>query len=456
MDEIMIDDNENLKKKIFEEILISPVPEVLGENQTFLDIINKSAEDDVNRRLSDPNCKYEEAIKNPKSAEFFIEDLLRTLRPGKEEDYFYAVVSSSKFGGTYDQYSRYKEGRMQKSKAVAFGKYFRESALEYEKSLRENVTSGMMHNYLFEKMFTKIKPDRINDFLKICFESVELFGDDYERGLKYAKAYLSVCLSGFEIHKRKRLQFKDSLHVSIESGSPILFFTPQCLRYYYDENGEQQIIGNLDPFEYKTFGGITERKIFDDTFRESMLGLDLPLMFSQIGVPVKIIVPVMDHELLRPEEMNTDGNHRKVKSYTDEISLQYEQISCSKNLKIEVVRSLGFFGIPRESFEFRSITNQLKTRDGGEFGISNKTYIHAVDEEYKRNHSDTERNSYYRSREFAELCRQYDVGEAYFHATKMAGFCKDNTFAGVLARLPKGAEFDAGVFNLEKDLITYC
>ncbi|PJC24064.1 hypothetical protein CO058_00100 [candidate division WWE3 bacterium CG_4_9_14_0_2_um_filter_35_11] len=461
MDEIMIDDNENLKKKIFEEILISPVPEVLGENKTFEEMLDESSVNEVNRTLLDKDNKYAHVIKDPHSAEFFIEDLLRTLRPVNEEDYFKAVASSSKFGGSYDQYLTYKEGQMQKSKAVAFGKYFREAALLFEKSLRENITSEMMHDYLYKKMLVKIKSDRINDLQKICSESVDLFSDDYERGFKYAKTYLSVSLSEFEIYKRKRLQFKEALYLSIESGSPILFFIPQCLRYFYDQNGDQQIIANLDPFKYKSLNGEAKTKGFDNIFHESLTGLDMPSILSQIGVPVKIIVPVMDHELLRPERMNTDENHRKVKSYINALKLRYDQISCQKNIDIEVISSLGLFGVPCESSEFKSITEQLTKGGGvfgiltGVFGVSNRTYVYAVDEEFKRNNIDTERSAYYRSREFAELCRRYDVGEAYFHAIKMSDYRSAIGLAGVITRLPKGAEFDASIFNLVEDLITY-
>ena len=455
----MLNDTDNLKTQLLERVLNSPCPEILGEYASFQDLLDRAVDNEVDRKLSDPAGKYHKAIANPQIAEYYMEELTRHKKPVDEEEYFNSVVSNDEFGGNYKQFVRYKNGLMPKAEAVAFGKYFREAAIKYESDLRKGITPADMELYLREKLSTRVEEDFSRAVGGFCDEAQDLFEDD-EKACKYVKARSIVLLTGIVISGKKLQKFKDALYLSIAEDCPILFFLPQCLRYYYDENGEQQVIEDLSDFRYSSMTGRFEVKIASKVLEEEEKNVFFPSALNQIGIPVKVVVPIMDHELLRPEEMNTKNNHEKIVRYTAGMAGYYRNIGSSLKMDIEVVSSINVFGIPSEQPEFREITNAVKTRDGAGFGVTNKTFMHAVDAEHERNNGDeekedNERNRYYRSREFAYLCRLYDVGEGFAHAVKMAELGDRNGFAGTLVKLPKGAEFDARIFNLSGNLIVF-
>jgi len=439
---------------ISQDLLKSQCPSVL-QTSTYQDLLDKTVENELKNRFSTPGNKYQKAMLDPQNAGFFTEDLIRMLRPNSEKDYFSAVIANNGFGGTYQQYKRYKAKTMELAKSVAFGKYFIKSALDYEADLREKITPDDMRDYLSQKLRTHIKNDLLGCFSSYIDKSIGLFGKDSEKLPKYVKVMALAKMLDITISTGKHEKFAEALYLAIDQGIPLVFFLPQCLRYYYDESGEQQIIENLDSFEYTTMCGNPAIKKNTDLFREIECSLIFPTALFQIGLPVEIIVPVMDHELLRPKIMNTEENHRKVQAYISQIANYYQNISRLLGIPISVQSSVGIFGIPQESKEFKEITSQVNTRDGGRFRIKNQTFMHAVDEEHKRNTQDLERNKYYQSREFAALCRRFDVGEGYYHAVKMSEYSRDGQYAGVLTKMPKGAEFDTQIFNLDAELIAY-
>jgi len=243
------------------------------------------------------------------------------------------------------------------------------------------------------------------------------------------------------------------LYQSLFSGRRILFCIPRCLRYYYDKRGEQQIIGGSEDFLYYTLSGKKKTKLGDVTRKEILNELTLPIVLSSLGIPVEVVCPVMDHELLRPEQMNTQRNFRKIRRFTECIQAFLREQNFPFPIKVE--SSLSLFGIPSKSVFFREITGAVQRYERNGYGITNKTFEYAVTDEYERNEEDEERSIYYRSREFARLCRLYDLGEAYFNAHKMVELAIEGNHAGVFIHLPEGADFDKMVFNLAGQLVVY-
>lgn len=272
------------------------------------------------------------------------------------------------------------------------------------------------------------------------------------KALQYSKVkiYLSL-FHDFPQDKRKVLD--GYLYSSVLRNSPIRVYLPLCLRYYYDSLGEQQIIGGTSDFSYTDKLGESVGK-----FGESYL-LDLKEEFKlinglhEMGLSLDVVCPVMDHELLRPERMNNQSNFAKVKKFISTLEEKFDKRDDTINLK--VVSSLDYFGTPASSKEFLDITNTVMRNEFNKYKITNKTLMHAVDSEYKRNFEDKSRSQYYRSREFARLCRVADMGEAYFHAIKMVERAIEEDCSGILTFLPPGAEFDRQVFNLVPELITF-
>lgn len=242
---------------------------------------------------------------------------------------------------------------------------------------------------------------------------------------------------------------------AISTSTPLLYFVPICLRYYYDSEGEQQILEDLETHYINTkTGGVLIKD--GDQFKENLLKeINKVLLFKSLGVPIEIIMPVMDHEVLRPERMNTEENKSKVRKYIESLINYIQEI----NLDVNVQSSLNLFGVPKEHEAFNEIledTSQYLRRNyygESKFSISDKTFEHTVDEDYERNHADINRNEYYRSREFARLCVEYGFGEDRVHAIEMAKIALEKGSSGCFVKLPYGAEVDMLIFNTENKLV---
>lgn len=247
----------------------------------------------------------------------------------------------------------------------------------------------------------------------------------------------------------------DSIVNAIASDIPLLYFVPICLRYYYDSEGEQQILSDVETHNIENKSGDIVVKESEEFKKHIENGIEKILLLQSLGVPIKIVMPVMDHEILRPERMNTEGNREKINLYIQSLTKYIKSIS--ENINVE--SSLKLFGIPQDNSAFGEILKDIKESNRNmycgesKFRISENTFEHTVDEDYERNLQDKERNSYYRSREFARLCVQYGFGEDRVHAVEMSKMAKKNGYSGCFVKLPYGAETDMLIFNTEKDVI---
>ncbi|MCC7289666.1 hypothetical protein IT417_00200 [bacterium] len=284
----------------------------------------------------------------------------------------------------------------------------------------------------------------------VAKEACEYFPVNESSALQYALALL-VLRYFHKISPEKYKLVKGYIYLAVLTGKPIDSYSPMCLRYYYDRDGDQQVIGAEQNFEYVQKDKTIKVKRIDDYLAVLLEELTLPLTLELIGIPINIICPIMDHELLRPKRMDTKSNHDKVFELRDYLERELKKVSNG----IQVISSLEYFGIPSQSQDFRQITREVTEMEYNSFGIKNSTYKRAVDDEHERNVEDNLRSDYYRSKDFAELCRKYDMGEAFFHARKMSEKAFKNSSSGVIAFLPPGAEFDQSIFNLSKDLVTY-
>jgi len=247
----------------------------------------------------------------------------------------------------------------------------------------------------------------------------------------------------------------ENISDAISTNTPLLYFAPICLRYYYDSEGEQQILEDVETHHINTKSGDVLIKD-GNQFKENVLKeVNKVLLFRSLGVPIEVVMPVMDHEILRPERMNTEENKSKVQKYIESLT-NYIQ---GRNLDVNVQSSLNLFGVPREHEAFNEIlenTSQYSRRNyygESKFSISDKTFEHTIDEDYERNYKDSNRNTYYRSREFARSCVEYGLGEDRVHAIEMSRIALDGGYSGCFVKLPYGAEIDMLVFNTEDKLV---
>lgn len=247
----------------------------------------------------------------------------------------------------------------------------------------------------------------------------------------------------------------ENISDAISTNTPLLYFIPICLRYYYDSEGDQQILEDLETHHVIPKSGdilIKDGNRFKDNVLKEV---NKVLLFKSLGVPIEVIMPVMDHEVLRPERMNTEKNRRKVQKYIESLRNYIQE----RELNVNVQSSLNLFGVPIEHGAFNEIlenTIQYSRKNyygESKFSISDKTFEHTVDEDYERNYKDLDRNAYYRSREFARLCVEYGFGEDRVHAIEMSRIAIDNGYSGCFVRLPYGAEIDMLVFNTENKLV---
>lgn len=247
----------------------------------------------------------------------------------------------------------------------------------------------------------------------------------------------------------------ESVSDAISTNTPLLYFIPICLRYYYDSEGDQQILEDLETHLVISKSGdilIKDGNQFKDNLLKEV---NKVLLFKSLGVPMEVIMPVMDHEVLRPERMNTEENKSKIQKYIGSLTNYIQE----RNLDVNIQSSLNLFGVPKEHEAFNEIlenTSQYSRRNyygESKFSISDKTFEHTVDEDYERNYKDMGRNAYYRSREFARLCVEYGLGEDRMHSIEMSRIAIGNGYSGCFVRLPYGAEIDMLVFNTEKNLV---
>jgi hypothetical protein len=259
---------------------------------------------------------------------------------------------------------------------------------------------------------------------------------------------LFIFQASFDLYdKRNKLDLAlGYIAESVLMGDPINLYLPSCLRFYYDEQGEQQFFTDLEDHEVITKKGESLIKDGSETRSKILADLEPVIRLQSLGVPINIIIPLMDHETLRPERMHTPENLMKARMYLEAL----RGFIAVENLPVQVISSIDTFGIPSQNHAFKEILldiNQSAKRIYfGEslFRISDKTFEHSVDEEHRRNKVDEERSQYYRSREFARLCREHDFGEARVHAIQMGR---------AIVKLPKGAEIDKLVFNTEDAIV---
>ncbi len=263
-------------------------------------------------------------------------------------------------------------------------------------------------------------------------EAIEQFPHDYEKQRSYALAIIYT--QNFMVFEKKDVSMKKMIIEALRENKPIKYYIPQCMRYYYDENGELQIIGSIDDFKY--IGGNGEQYIkYSSEFTNSInKKLEIPFILKLFGLPLDIELVVMDNELLRYRDKYNEENISKIIAFTKELS---DRLSVSD---ITVSSSLQVFGNPIvEGFcphigtSIDEMINILIS-----MGITKKTIQVSAGNSYTRYNRDNSRNTYYRSIEFAYIQEIFGLFEAYFHGLKMVRNSQENS--GILIEIPHGAD----------------
>ncbi|MCK9368932.1 hypothetical protein M0R04_03125 [Candidatus Dojkabacteria bacterium] len=268
--------------------------------------------------------------------------------------------------------------------------------------------------------------------------SCELFPNEIEKAVNYAKALLfSGAVMNFEEGGRNFIRI---LKDAITNNRIIRIYSPKCMRYYYDEKGDQQVIGTIRNFHYIGADNKGHFKSGSRYTSELENSLFISKVLSSFGISVEVIIPVMDNELLRPKIMNTETNRLKIMQFIKELS-QYTTSFEDSNIKLRVVSSLSFFGDPfAEGYvPDESDTDEEKIEYIKNLGISKKTFDTGVEGELARNRKDSSRNKYYLSEDFAILSELYGLLEAYFQGVKMARIEPSENCSGVIIGIPNGA-----------------
>lgn len=268
-------------------------------------------------------------------------------------------------------------------------------------------------------------------------EAIDLFPTDYEKQKSYTLAVIYA--QNFMVFERKDVSIKKIIVEALREGKFIKYYIPQCMRYYYDDKGEQQIIGGIGDFRYTGYDGEVYSKSGNDFVSSVYSKLVIPQTFASFGLPIHVVIPVMDNELLRPQIMHTKENHNKISQFIEELQIQLSQFIDEK-LRVEVCSSIEHFGNPFiEKYVPEEKTFQI---EGIQYlqslNISKKTIEVGAEGELERNSKDNSRNEYYMSEEFAQLSEIYGLLEAYFHGLKMVKNSRENS--GALVEIPHGAD----------------
>jgi hypothetical protein len=375
-------------------------------------------------------------------------ELIKKARPQTREEQFEMYLSIAREAGEVDLSSITLEACLANRIPLEVRKAIEKASQQYEINLRESVLQDK--TALTDSYRQGLLAQESKQITSILRMAAEVFPEDDEKALSFARAfyYVQNHLAFFGNANEMRMNLIDAL----KNGTPILSVNSRCLRYYYDHEGEQQIIPHLGDFEYQDKLGNLVKKSAEETRKKLMGELEAGLTISSFGIPVKVIMPVMDHELKRPEKMNTPENYRKAENYIMEVIEFCDGISADYGLEIDVVSSLELFGVPEESEEFKFAVESIRyeVNNSKRFVISNTSYERLINEEIEHLDDQEGRSKDYRSREFVRLTTEYDIGEMYFHALQLGKlfggsryrgrFGPNEKYAGTLFQLPPRAE----------------
>ena len=249
---------------------------------------------------------------------------------------------------------------------------------------------------------------------------------------------------------RRRLDFygsgngyRSAVEKAIDTGIPIVVILPRCPRYYYPE-GEQGIIPSLEDVTYVTKSGHMEVKFGKDTKKEIIDDLSIAGDLLSLGIPVRAIVPIIDTEVRRPARMDTDENRGFLRLYENEITRYVKEKNGS--IPIEVCAMMDLVGNPSDAPEFAEVCEQMKSRDKGRFGVNNRMYEFHKDKVAEEIREDDERNSFYRSREFAAEIVQYEIADSVVISRRFGDMFSE--YSGLFLKVPAGGGFYARMYQL--------
>lgn len=277
-------------------------------------------------------------------------------------------------------------------------------------------------------------------------EGIKLFNNNIENTILYSKALLYLLLNTDISNKSIKKEFlKEFIYSAIESDSEITIITPLCLRYFYDESGERQIIPNSIFFLYTNKNSDTVSKEFkDDGLINKMQTFSNNL--STMGISINLQFMVMDHELLRFDEMNTPNNYIKVKKYLEDLSSKYGNVFFS---------SVEAFGDPSTSKDYNLIIEQIRSGGIQNTKISTKTFERTIDNRYSNFSKDLTVSPKYRSRGTTRKSRECAVGEAYYHSNLLANKYRKRDINGYLLYVPREVSFDRMIYEIPNETVTF-
>lgn len=190
------------------------------------------------------------------------------------------------------------------------------ASVVYEKQLGQSITSEMIKQEVTQQEIYKMQRqiDRLSRL------SSQFYLDSEQQNM-LCNTLVVLRLLSYSLKSMRDIA--GPLAYSLQTGEPVTIISPRCLRYYYDEKGEQQVIDTIENYEVSPSDVRTKEEFEAHIEKE----LHIPKVISSLGFPVKVVVPVMDHEILRPEQMNTQENFTKVSQYIDELTRYFQMLS---------------------------------------------------------------------------------------------------------------------------------
>jgi hypothetical protein len=205
---------------------------------------------------------------------------------------------------------------------------------------------------------------------------------------------------------------------------------------------------------YRDIDGIPKASLKSDLLAELERELAVPRHLSDLGIPVEVVVPLMDHEIRRPDFMFTAENRRKVQKYLHELKEYYQTKSAEHSMSITTVSGSDYFGMPTPASLKDKVMKAIKYTNMNEFSIPNHMYENAVADNTERFKSMNVLPQFM-SNEIARLYVDSETCDGVYMARQMVDAMNADTHSGVLALMPRGAGYLHRIYKAAQGLILY-
>ncbi|KKR06400.1 MAG: hypothetical protein UT34_C0001G0440 [candidate division WS6 bacterium GW2011_GWF2_39_15] len=251
-----------------------------------------------------------------------------------------------------------------------------------------------------------------------------------------------------EFTPSKKALFESYIYHSLLTDKPVRIYIPICLRHYYDSTGERRIIADLKDFHYRNLNGGSVVKKAGKFLFELEEEFAIAKALGQIGVPIEVVAPIMDHELLTlPGDSSVD-----ISEFSHNIGEYIFQMALNNNFRGNVVSSLEYFGNPQRASDYNTIISMVRNNERSYVGITNQMFEHAVNKQFEKNGEDENRGKYYRTSDYARKYLMESIAADYVHSKIMVKRSIADDVAGVACLVPLFADIEQKVMDNQKEL----